>query len=330
MPDELSRRELLAATGAMAAGLSLTGEAQAAGLSPGGEAHAGAGALPHRLLGKTGVRVPILGFGTAPAGERRTRDQAIQLYHEAIDLGVNYFDTAPEFAGYGKAQEQLGYALRDRRKEVFLVTKCWRARGDEALKLLEANLKELQTDHADLVYAHSVGDSKMPLDVILGRGGVMEFLLKAKREGLTRFVGISGHCRPWKFLRVIRKTPIDVMMNAVNFADLHTYNFEGVVWPEAARHNIGLVAMKVFGGEYGKALSNSLMPLEHHESAFRYALSQPHVSLACIGMATSEELRRNVEWARRFTPMIPQEIAALEETGKALAARWKHHFGAVV
>jgi uncharacterized protein len=319
MQDQISRRGLLLATGAIAAGISQQDVAAAADLP-----------LPHRVLGKTGVRVPILGLGTASAGERLKRDEAIKLYHEAIALGVNYFDTAPKFAGYGEAQQQLGYALQGRRKEVFLVTKCWKPRADEALKLLESNLKELQTSHADLVYAHSVGDSKMPIDVILGKGGVMEFLVRAKKEGLTRFIGISGHCRPWKFLRVIKEYQIDVMMNAVNFVDKHTYDFEGAVWPTAAKHNIGLVAMKVFGGQKGVSLSNSMMPLEHHQQAFRYALSQPHVALACIGMATSEELRRNVSWAKSFTPMTPQEIAALHDTGKELAAKWKHHFGAVV
>lgn len=320
MPAEITRRNFLQTTGVVAAGLALAESAEASERLP----------LPRRVLGKTGVSVPLLAFGTAPAGERLQRDEAVKLFHEAIGLGVNYFDTAPEFAGYGKAQQYLGYALRERRKDVFLVTKCWKPTADEALKLLEANLKELQTDHADLVYAHSVGDSKMPLETILGKGGIMEFLLKAKKEGLTRFIGISGHNRPWKFLRVLQEYDIDIMMNAVNFADKHTYDFEGKVWPVAAKKQIGLIAMKVFGGEKGKTLSNSMMPLEQHHAAFRYALSQPHVVSACIGMATSEELQRNVAWAKTFQPMTPLEIAALEETGKRLAAQWKHHFGAVV
>ncbi len=319
MPEELSRREFLQATSAVAAGMALT-EIADADTKP----------LPRRILGKTGVSVPLIGFGTAPAGERLPVEAAVKLFHEAIALGVNYFDTAPEFAGYGKAQEYLGHALQGRRKEVFLVTKCWKPTADEALKLLEANLKELRTDHADLVYAHSVGDSKMPLEVILGKGGVMEFLLRAKKEGLTRHVGISGHSRPWKFLRILKEYPVDVMMNAVNFADKHTYDFEGKVWPTAAKQHIGLVAMKVFGGENGKSLSNSLMPLAYHAQAFRYALSQPHVSMACIGMATGEELRRNVAWAKSFQPMNEAEMAMLADTGRELASKWKHHFGAAV
>ena len=96
--------------------------------------------LPTRLLGKTGERISILGFDTAAAGTRLNLKEAVRLYEEALNLGVTYFDTAPEFAGYGKAQEQLGYLLRERRKEVFLVTKCWEPKGEDALKLLQQNL----------------------------------------------------------------------------------------------------------------------------------------------------------------------------------------------
>jgi uncharacterized protein len=286
--------------------------------------------LPRRTLGKTGVKVPILAFGSAPAGARLKVEEAVKLFHEALSLGVNYMDTAPEFTGYGKAQNYLGHALQGRRKEVFLVTKCFKPRADDALKLLEANLKELRTDHADLVYAHSVGDSQMPLKTIIGKGGVMEFLKKAQKEGLTRFVGISGHSRPGKFLTVLKAFDVDVMMNAVNLVDKHTYDFEGRVWPAAARKNIGLVAMKVFGGQYGNSLSNTMMPNEHRALAFRYALSQPHVVCACIGMATSEELRRNVAWAKSFTPLTKEERASLDTIGRKLAQEWKTHFGPVV
>ena len=90
-----------------------------------------------RLLGKTGEYISILGFGTAPAGTRLSLREAVRLYEKALNLGVTYFDTAPDFAGYGKAQEQLGYLLKDRRKEVFLVTKCYEPDGDAALLVEE-------------------------------------------------------------------------------------------------------------------------------------------------------------------------------------------------
>lgn len=286
--------------------------------------------IPRRTLGKTGVRVPLLGFGTAACGIRRDISNGVALYHKAIDLGVNYMDTAPTHTGYGRAQVQLGHVLKERRKDVFLVTKCHEAGGDEALRLLDRNLRELQTDHADLVYVHSLGD--MNVSKVLGKGGILPALIGAKREGRTRFIGLSGHSKPDNFVQVLKSEygdEIDVVMLAVNFADRFTYNFEGRVWPLAAQKNIGMVAMKVFGGAdwKSKAMSNSMVPGEYHRSAFRYALSLPRVSLAVIGMATEEELQRNVAWARAFTPLAARERQALEAPGRRLASRWGAHFG---
>lgn len=285
--------------------------------------------LPRRVLGKTGVRVPILGFGTAAAGIRRDIKNGVALYHKAIDLGVNYMDTAPSHTGYGRAQEQLGHVLKERRKDVFLVTKCHESNGDDALRLLERNLKEMQSQRADLVYVHSLGD--IDLRTALGKNGIFPALRKAKKEGLTRFVGISGHHRPGKFLTALADQDIDVIMCAVNFADRHTYDFERKIFPVAARKNIGLVAMKVFGGaNWGsKAMSNRMMPEEHLRAAFRYSLTLPQVATAVIGMATEEELRKNLALAKQFTPLTPAEREALTPVGRKLAARWGAHFGPV-
>lgn len=321
MKHSLTRRELLAQAVAGAAAGSLAAEtSEAPEPRP----------LPRRPLGKTGVTVPILGFGTAPAGIRRSLTLGAGLYHEALDLGVNYFDTAPSHTGYGRAQAQLGQVLRTRRKEAFVATKCHAARGDDALRLLERNLKELKTDHADLVYVHSLGD--LDLRTVVSRGGVLHALMKAKREGLARFIGVTGHHRPQKFLRVLQDFDLDVIMCAVNFADRHTYGFEEKVWPVAARKDVALVAMKVFGGMVytDKGMSNCKMPREYHGSAFRYALSVPNVSLAVIGMATKEELHQNLARARQFKPLTPAERQALSAPGRRLAARWGAHLGAVV
>ena len=95
-------------------------------------------------------------------------------------MGVTYFDTAPSFAGYGKAQQQLGYLLKHRRKDVFLVTKCWEPRGKAALKLLQQSLRELQTDYVDLVFVHSIGSDKMDYGTVFGRNGCYAAMKKAK------------------------------------------------------------------------------------------------------------------------------------------------------
>ena len=140
--------------------------------------------LPTRLLGKTGVSLPILGFGTAAAGKRLSLKDAVRLYESALNQGITYFDTAPAFAGYGQAQEQLGHLLKERRNEVFLVTKCYEPNGDAALRLLERNLKELQTNYADLVFVHSLGADKMDPRVVFSRHGAYPALVKAKAKGL--------------------------------------------------------------------------------------------------------------------------------------------------
>lgn len=288
--------------------------------------------IPRRMLGKTGVELPILGFGTAASGERLNLKQAVQLYEAAYREGITYFDTAPEFAGYGQAQIQLSHILKHVRRHIFLVTKCFEPDGERALQLLDRNLKELGTDYADLVFVHNVGHDKMDPRTVFSKSGAYAALMKAKALGLTRFVGLSGHCRPARFISAIRQFDIDVLLNVVNFADRHTYNFEESVWPTAARANIGLIAMKVFGGAQNpppSTVSHSQMPAEYHDVAFRYALSQPQVSCAVIGMATHQELEENLRRARTFSPLSAGEARRLHNDGVLLARKWSDHLGPV-
>lgn len=289
-------------------------------------------ALPARLLGKTGVSLPILGFGTAATGLRLNTRDAVRLYETAFREGITYFDTAPEFAGYGNAQNQLSHLLKQVRPQIFLVTKCYEPDGERALKLLESNLRELGTTYADLVFVHSVGADKMDPRIVFSKHGTYAALMKAKSLGLTRFVGLSGHNRPARFVHALRQFDIDVLLNAVNFVDRHTYNFEEQVWPAATQANIGLIAMKVFGGAQDPSpntLSHSRMPVEYHDMAFRYALSQPQVCCAIIGMATHRELEENLGRARRFQPLSVGEAQRLHHAGALLARQWTAHFGPV-
>ncbi len=291
-----------------------------------------ASSIPTRMLGKTGVYLPILGFGTAHSGLRLSTRDAVHLYDMAFEEGITYFDTAPEFAGYGKAQMQLSHFLKQVRPQVFLVTKCYEPDGERALQLLQKSLKELGTSYADLVFVHSVGADKMDPRVVFGNNGTYAALMRAKTLGLTRYVGLSGHSRPGRFAQAIRHFDVDVLLNAVNFVDHHTYNFEEQVWPAAARANIGLIAMKVYGGAQDPLpdrLSHSMMPTEHHDFAFRYALSLPQVCCAVIGMATPHELEQNVVRARTFQPLSGGEVRRLRDAGGLMARQWSDHFGPV-
>lgn len=313
--DAISRRQLLAAGSLAAAGL------------PG--AAAPAAGIPLRTLGGTGVRVPILGFGTAPVGERCSPAEGVDLLQRALDAGITYFDTAPNTGGYGQAQLQLGAALSGRRHQAFLVTKVWHARADDVLRSIEASLKELRTDHVDLLLAHSIGTARMPPAQLLAKGGAMEGLRKAKALGLTRFIGFSAHNRPNRCLELLAHARVDVMMNAANLVDVHTYGFEHTVWPVAARKGVGVVGMKVFGGQWGVAKSSAHMPAAYRRLAARYVWSRPEVACAIIGMATREELETNLEWARGFVPLSATEQHEADRVGRQLAAKWRQHLGVV-
>jgi uncharacterized protein len=285
--------------------------------------------LPTRTLGKTNVKVPILGLGTVSVGAITDEKEAVALINKAIDLGITYIDTAPaktslaSFTGYGKAQRYVAAVLKERRKEVFIATKCLETEGDKALVQLGKNLEQLGIEQADVAYTHSIGHAVYDFDELVGDNGPMAALEKAKKEGFCRFVGVTGHNRPEKFAKVIEKRDIDVMMNAVNVVDRHIYNFEDVVWPAARKKNVGLVAMKVFGGNI--VAKPCKMPEELREASFRFAQSVQGVTLTVIGMGSEKELEQNVEWAKNFKPMTAEELTELKKKTVALAEKWGAH-----
>lgn len=284
--------------------------------------------LPHRTLGKTGVQVPVLGLGTAPSGHRSEKE-AVAFYHQCIDAGVTHLDTGPACGGFGNAQVYLGQVLAERRHEVFVATRCCEPDGEEALRQLRRNLSELRIDRADLVYVQSLGDDKMAPDRIFAAGGVCKALEKARRDGLTRWLGVSGHHRPERFLQALEEWDFDVLMNAVSLVSRHIYNFEERVWPAAAGKGIGLLAMKVFGGvrESRKSAKGAHLPDDLKPAGLCYALGLPGVSGAVVGLHDEEELRQTLAWARSFVPLPAEELAALESPTRDLARQWGEPYG---
>jgi predicted aldo/keto reductase-like oxidoreductase len=97
--------------------------------------------------------------------------------------------------------------------------------------------------------------------------------------------------------------------------------------------NVGLIAMKVYGGAHDpppSSLSHSQMPVEYHDAAFRYVLSLPNVCCAAIGMATPWELEQNLQRATTFQPLSALEANRLHAAGAPMARQWADHFGPVV
>ena len=289
-------------------------------------------ALPRRVLGKTKQEVTALALGTWPCGRCETVDTpaVMAIVNEAVDLGINFIDTAHN---YGNGEEGIGKALGKRRDQVFLTTKVWADDADEARTSFEESLRALRTDHVDLVYLHSMGNRDVKRAT--ADDGALTYLLRQKETGKTRFVGISGHSQVESFIPVIETGQIDVVMMAMNFVDRYVYGFEEKVLPVAIKHNVGVACMKVFGGirgGFGVAGGPNPGPqLDQRwlEQAIRYAMGLPGVATLVIGPHTVDQLRQNVQMVRNYRPLSDEQQAALAKLGQQLAGQWGEHYGPV-
>src|SRR5512138_3857982 len=108
---------------------------------------------PSRTLGATGVRVPLVGYGTAPLGRPDvTRAHATDCLDHAIDRGITYLDTSPDYG----SEPHVGEVMRARRDDVFLATKVNNRSRGKVLDELKQSLDRLKTDHVDLIQVHAV------------------------------------------------------------------------------------------------------------------------------------------------------------------------------
>jgi len=286
--------------------------------------------LPRRVLGRTKLEVTCMTLGTAPCGMAKeiAPPQVTEIAAEAMDLGVNYIDTAP---GYGNAEEGIGPALVKRRDKMILGTKVYTDSAAEAEKMFAGSLKNLKTDHADLLYFHQLGDR----DVKIARtdDGVFTWVLKQKKLGKCRFVGVTCHNRPGRVAEFLETGQVDVMMVPINFIDDPIYGYESDVLPIARKHNVGIVAMKVFAGpseETGKWWNPDAKPnvgVNNIEMAIRYALSTPGVATANLGVHKIEQVRENVKHVAAFKPLTDGERKKLAKLGGRMAGKLGEHYG---
>lgn len=318
----MNRRDFL---GAVASGL-VAGPALAAPNNP---------ALPQRVLGRTGIQVPILGFG---GGSRflmyENEDRALEALNRAIDQGITYLDTAHAY-GDGKSEERIGQVMTARRREVVLATKIPARTAEDGRRQIELSLKRLRTDHVDVLHIHVLKDLE-DLKAIEARGGVLEALYEARDQKLARAIGITSHAAPAALQTALQRHDFDCAQMALNaalarMADLPggmkatpvgSESFEHLALPVARRKQIGVIAMKVFG-------QDQLLGATSVDQLLTYALSLP-VSLASIGMPRLELVEQNAALARSFQPMSADQRKRLVESidarhQTALLQFLKHH-----
>jgi uncharacterized protein len=279
--------------------------------------------MPTNTFGKTGYKVGILSLGgQATLEEQGTEEESERIINRAIDLGVNYIDTA---ASYGRGQSQLniGRVMKSRRSEVWLATKTNDRTYDGSMRLLEESLKNLQTDHLDTWQLHNV-QTKSQLDQIFSNSGAIKALEKAKSEGMVRHLGITGHFEPLILLEAIKRFPFDQILLAVNAADVHYLSFKNYLLPEAQKLQIGIVGMKV--ATRGRMLSTWTPPpvadqpermatqkpgTINIKEALTYNMSLP-VSTTIIGVDNVAQIEEDVQIASEFTPLSEDEMKAIE------------------
>src|SRR5687768_17045970 len=198
---------------------------------------------PARPFGRTGVTVPLIGYGTAPLGKGHvSMHHAVRCLNHAIDLGVTYLDTSPDYG----SEPKVGEVMTARRREVFLATKVNNRSRDGVRKELEESLKKLQTDHVDLIQVHAV-NAWADLEQALAPDGACAALEQARGEGLVRFIGITGHARPELLAHALDRYPFDTVLVAIGMADRLVTSPETFLLPRARAKSAGVIAMKVLG-----------------------------------------------------------------------------------
>lgn len=251
--------------------------------------------MEKRQLGKTGLELSIVGFGGFHLIEIGSKE-AEYLLNSYLDRGGNYIETAAGY-GDGNSERKIGRAVSKRRDDFVLATKCdvRDAKGAEAM--IDRSLKNLQTDHVDVLFMHGV-QTHEELERVLGKDGEIEAAEKARAAGKVRFIAISGHGRQPVLKEAVGRYPFDVLMTGFNYFD--RFNFPDVetgLIDACRKQGVGLLGMKSLADGY---LYRS------PERAIRYTLSLPIASLV-LGMNNREMLDKDLALAESFTPITERE-----------------------
>ncbi|MBN1420952.1 MAG: aldo/keto reductase [Planctomycetes bacterium] len=330
--DRLNRRDFMKKSpGAAAAAAALLSGNAAHGSAPEAGKITFTDAMPTRVLGKTRVELPILGYGGAalPAkfGNPLSAEDRVKLVRHAYDRGIRYFDTATRYT-YGDSQAIIGKALKGVRDNVFITTKVdfWdttqpdgrfaKVPEGEAIRQVKMNLAELGTDYIDAILIHGTpGVEQMTVEQCMEVHGE---LAKARDQGLVRFVGFSAHHYFDKALALISTGEFDLCMLAYGYLPRghsrlfspRTMELRNACLAKARELGMGIVAMKVMGaGMLGGFGRKELKRLPG--AACRYLLQDGRVHILAIGMRYPAEIDDNVKTVAGDTAYGDEDRALL-------------------
>lgn len=276
------------------------------------------GQIEKRVLGKTGEKLSMIGFGGIVVSQV-TSQQAADYVAEAIDLGVNYFDVAPT---YGNAEDMLGPALEPYRKGVFLACKTQGRTKAEALAEMEESLKKLRTDHFDLYQMHAVTKVE-DAETILGPGGALEAFLEAQKAGKTRYIGFTAHSVE-AAQKLMDGFDFDTILFPINYGTWNAGNFGPQVLEQAQKKQMGILALKAMAKgpltDRGNRIRKKcwyepFVEEEEASRALRFTLSHPVT--AAIPPGDEELFQMAIKLALDFRPLSEEEALGLKEEALA-------------
>jgi aryl-alcohol dehydrogenase-like predicted oxidoreductase len=287
--------------------------------------------MERRKFGNTDMEFSVLGFGGAEIGynESQTQDEVDLLLNTALDSGLNVIDTA---AAYKTSEELIGKAVGHRRNDYYLLTKCgaldaftrsdWSSDG--IVNTIETSLKNLKTDHIDIVQLHSCDSEE------LRRGDAIEGLERAREKGYTRFIGYSGDRDDAR--TAIELGAFDSLQTSVSVADQTP--IDGNI-PLAVGKGLGIIAKRPIANavwrhaskpadsyhhEYWERIQKLKfafldLPIEKSVGvALRFTLSIPGVTTAIVGTTKPDRWQQNAQYLKQGS--------LDKETFEAIRARW--------
>lgn len=268
--------------------------------------------MQQRRFGRTAHMSTVAIFGGAAFWDV-TQAEADAAMERVIAAGVNHIDVAPS---YGLAEERLGPWLARERIRFFLGCKTFERTKAAAAAELRRSLERLQVDDFDLYQIHAV-TTLDELDQATGPGGALEAILEARAEGLTRFVGITGHGveAPAVFREALRRFDFDSVLFPINFVQYASPSYRRSaeeLLRECRARDVGTMIIKAVckkpWGDRPHTHTTWYEPFDdegHVQQAVNFALSQGVTGLCTAGDVAVLPLF--LEACGRFSPLSMAE-----------------------
>lgn len=253
--------------------------------------------MQYRTLGKTGLSVSEIGYGGGRVRPEHDETALVKMLHYAMDCGLNYFDTAPDYGG-GYSETIIGKAIAGRRDSCIVATKTEEYDPDGIATDVEGSLQRLGTDYIDVLQFHGGWFYADDVDIILNKGG-LEAYLKLKTDGKVRFIGFSADGPSGGAEQLIATGAFDMIQTHYNLMYQSTcdaFGRRGII-PDAVAQEMGIVLMRsttsnAFQNLMKHCFPNEMANVDVDSFLLNYSLSNPLVNVALMSLQSIDD----VDW----------------------------------